>query len=184
MTKRRPPVSGGGPAPTAEHEAGDRPDHEDVGAEEAQQPAQVGEMEAGVAGQADDPGSEASGVYYVIPYEYSSADQYRKYVDAYVIPQVKGWMKEGVLNRYSLYLNRYPVGDPWDSLFIYEYRDRESFGKREETIAKVRNDLKNDSVWKHWSDIKATIRSESENTIMEEVTPRPSAPHPEPKGSH
>jgi hypothetical protein len=93
-------------------------------------------------------------------------------------------MKEGVLNRYSLYLNRYPVGDHWDSLFIYEYRDRESFGKREETIAKVRDGLKNDPVWKHWSDIKATIRSESENTIMEEVTPLPSAPHPEPKESH
>ena len=93
-------------------------------------------------------------------------------------------MKEGVLSHYSLYLNRYPVGPPWDSLFIYEYRDRESFGKREETIAKVRNGLKNDPVWKHWSDIKATIRTESENTIMEEVVAPPSgAAHPAPKGS-
>ena len=131
----------------------------------------------------DQPGN-AKPVFYVIPYSYSSLDQYKAYIDAYLIPQVRGWMKEGVLNRYSLYLNRYPVGDPWDSLFIYEYRDRESFGKREETIAKVRDGLKNDPVWKHWSDIKATIRSESENTIMEEVTQRPSAPHPEPKGSH
>jgi hypothetical protein len=131
----------------------------------------------------DQPGSTKP-VFYVIPYSYNSLDQYKAYIDAYLIPQVRGWMKEGVLNRYSLYLNRYPVGDPWDSLFIYEYRDRESFGKREETIAKVRNSLKNDPAWKHWSDIKATIRSESENTIMEEVTPRPFAPHPEPKGSH
>jgi hypothetical protein len=120
-------------------------------------------------------------VFYVIPYSYNSLDQYKTYIDAYLIPQVRGWIKEGVLNRYSLYLNRYPTGDPWDSLFIYEYRDRESFGKREETIAKVRDGLKNDPVWKHWSDIKATIRSESENTIMEEVT---SVPHPEPKRSH
>jgi hypothetical protein len=131
----------------------------------------------------DQPGS-GKPVFYVIPYSYNSLDQYKAYIDAYLIPQVHGWMKEGVLNRYSLYLNRYPTGDPWDSLFIYEYRDRESFGKREETIAKVRDGLKNDPVWKHWSDIKATIRSESENTIMEEVTPRPSAPRSSPKGSH
>jgi len=134
--------------------------------------------------EGNDPPGGTKPVFYVIPYSYNSLDQYKAYIDAYLIPQVRGWMKEGVLNRYSLYLNRYPVGDPWDSLFIYEYRDRESFGKREETIAKVRDSLKNDPVWKHWSDIKATIRSESENTIMEEVTPRPSAPHPEPKGSH
>ena len=131
----------------------------------------------------DQPGS-AKPVFYVIPYSYNSLDQYKAYIDAYLIPQVRGWIKEGVLNRYSLYLNRYPVGDPWDSLFIYEYRDRESLGKREETIAKVRDGLKNDPVWKHWSDIKATIRSVSENTIMEEVTPRPSAPRSEPTGSH
>jgi hypothetical protein len=123
-------------------------------------------------------------VFYVIPYSYNSLDQYKAYIDAYLIPQVQGWIKEGVLNRYSLYLNRYPVGDPWDSLFIYEYRDRDSFGKREETIAKVRNSLKDDPVWKHWSDIKATIRSESEDTIMEEITPRPPAAHHVPKGLH
>jgi hypothetical protein len=130
----------------------------------------------------DQPGS-GKAVFYVIPYSYNSLDQYKAYIDAYLIPQVRGWMKEGVLNGYSLYLNRYPTGDPWDSLFIYEYRDRESFGKREETIAKVRDGLKNDPVWKHWSDIKTTIRSESENTIMEEVTQRPSTPHAESKGS-
>jgi hypothetical protein len=134
----------------------------------------------GASGQ---PGS-GNAVFYVIPYSYSSLDQYKAYIDAYLIPQVRGWMKEGVLNRYSLYLNRYPVGDPWDSLFIYEYRDRESFGRREETIAKVRSGLKNDPVWKRWSDIKATLRSESENTIMEEVTPRASgASHAAPKGA-
>ena len=133
-------------------------------------------------GASDQPGS-GKRVFYIIPYSYTSLDQYKAYIDGYLIPQVTGWMKEGVLSHYSLYLNRYPVGDPWDSLFIYEYRDLESFGKREETIAKVRNGLKNDPVWKHWSDIKATIRTESENTIMEEVVaPPPSATHPVPTG--
>ena len=125
------------------------------------------------AGQADDPGSEANGVYYVIPYEYSSADQYRKYVDAYVIPQVKGWMKEGVLAGYQIFMNRYQVGRPWDSLFVYHYRDLESFGRRDETVAKVRLTLVNDPEWKRLSDIKQTLRTESENTIAEALQPPP-----------
>jgi len=44
-----------------------------------------------LARQADDPGSPGDSVFYVIPYEYSSADQYRKYVDAYV-NSAGGWL--------------------------------------------------------------------------------------------
>jgi hypothetical protein len=110
-------------------------------------------------------------VVYVIPYVYNALDQYKAYVDGYVIPQVKGWMGEGVLTRYAIYLNRYSVGDPWDALFVYEYRDLDSFGKREETVAKVRKSLVDDPAWKHWSDIKATVRSETENTITEILSP-------------
>jgi len=120
---------------------------------------------------AKDPGVAKDGVYYVIPYEYNAGDQYRKYVDGYVIPQVKGWLKEGVLSSYRIYMNRYPVGPTWDSLFIYQYRDLDGFGKREETVAKVRQTLKDDPVWKQWSDIKATIRSETVNTITELLEP-------------
>ena len=110
-------------------------------------------------------------VVYVIPYIYNALDQYKPYVDGYVIPQVKGWMAEGVLSRYSIYLNRYSVGDPWDALFVYEYRDLENFGRREETVAKVRGRLRTDPAWKMWSDIKATLRSETENTITEILVP-------------
>jgi hypothetical protein len=118
-------------------------------------------------GSADDPGPEGKRVFYVIPYSYNALDQYKPYVDGYVIPQVQGWIKEGVLSRYAIYLNRYGTGDPWDALFVYEYRDLESFGRREETVAKVREPLRANPTWKHLSDIKATIRSESENTIAE-----------------
>jgi len=114
-------------------------------------------------------------VFYVIPYNYNSLDQYKSYVDAYVIPQVKGWMREGVLSNYSLYLNRYNVGPPWDALFIYEYRDLKAFGEREQTIAKVRDTLRSDPKWQHWSDIKGTVRTEDENTILEEIAPVHSA---------
>jgi hypothetical protein len=122
-------------------------------------------------GAARDPLPPAQRVVYVIPYSYGSLDQYKAYVDGYVIPQVKGWLAAGVISRYAIYLNRYSVGDPWDALFVYEYRDLDSFGKREETVAKVRDTLKSDPTWKHLSDIKATIRSESENTITEILSP-------------
>jgi hypothetical protein len=122
-------------------------------------------------GQADDPGPEEDGVYYVIPYEYASADQYRKYVDGYVIPQVTGWMREGVLAGYRIFMNRYQVGRPWDSLFVYRYRNLESFGRRDEIVAKVRRTLVDNPEWKQLSDIKQTIRTESENTIAEALQP-------------
>ncbi len=119
--------------------------------------------------EAADPGPEAKRVIYAIPYTYNVLSTYKDYVEGYVVPQVKGWMAEGVLSRYRFYLNRFPVGDPdpWDALFIYDYRDIDSFGRREEVLQKVRQTLKSDPVWTHWSDIKATIRTESENTIAD-----------------
>jgi hypothetical protein len=120
-------------------------------------------------GGIDEAATERDSIYYVIPYEYSSAGDYEKYVDAYVVPQVKGWMREGVLSSYRLYMNRFPTGRPWDSLFIYQYRDLEAFGHRDEIVSKVRGTLVGDPVWKHYSDIKQTLRTESENTIAEDL---------------
>jgi hypothetical protein len=81
-------------------------------------------------------------------------------------------MREGVLGSYRIYMNRYPVGRPWDSLFVFRYRNLEAFGRREEIIAKVRKTLVDQPVWKQFSDIKQTIRTESENTIAEALQPR------------
>jgi hypothetical protein len=123
------------------------------------------------SGVSNDPGSERDGVYYVIPYEYTAADSYRKYVEGYVIPQVKGWMREGVLSGYRIFMNRFPVGPAWDALFVYQYRNLEAFGRREEVLQKVRQTLVSDPVWKEFSDIKQTLRSESENTLSEMLLP-------------
>ncbi len=122
-------------------------------------------------GATDEAATERDSIYYVIPYEYSNAGQYEKYVDAYVVPQVQGWMREGVLSSYRLFLNRFGTGRPWDALFIYQYRNLEAFGRRDEIVAKVRDTLKDDPVWKHYSDIKQTLRTESENTIAEDPGP-------------
>jgi hypothetical protein len=120
-------------------------------------------------GATDDAATERDSIYYVIPYEYSSAGEYEKYVDTYVIPQVKGWMREGVLSSYRLFLNRFGTGRPWDSLFVYQYRDLEAFGRRDEIVSKVRKTLVDDPAWKHYSDIKQSLRTESENTIAEDL---------------
>ena len=62
----------------------------------------------------------------------------------------------------------------WDSLFVYQYRDLEAFGRRDEIVAKVRDTLAGDPVWKQYSDIKQTLRTESENTIAEDLGARQS----------
>jgi hypothetical protein len=126
-------------------------------------------------GDASDPGPAAAHIFYVIPYTYlSSLGQYKAYVDGYVIPQLQGWLKAGVLSRYRIYLNRYPVGDPepWDALFVYEYRSLEDFGRRDEAIAAVRQTLRADADWAKLSASKAGLRTESENTIAESLPGR------------
>ncbi|MGH8301904.1 MAG: hypothetical protein ACRET5_10610 [Steroidobacteraceae bacterium] len=114
-------------------------------------------------------------VFYVIPYTYlGSVVQYKSYVDGYVIPQLEGWLGAGVLSRYRIYLNRYPVGDPdpWDALFVYEYRSLEAFGRRDETLAAVRRTLRDDPAWLKLSESKSNLRTEAENTIAEPLAGR------------
>ena len=120
-------------------------------------------------GGEDTANADTGGIFYVIPYEYRAEGEYRKYMDGYVLPQVKGWMSTGVLTGYRIFMNRYPVGKPWDCLFILRYRDLDAFGKREATIARVRDGLQSDPQWKAWADNKGGIRTESENIIAEAV---------------
>lgn len=119
---------------------------------------------------ASDEDSADGHIFYVIPYTYlSSLAQYEAYVSGYVIPQLEGWIKAGALSRYRIYLNRYPVGDPepWDALFVYEYRSLEAFGRRDETLAAVRRTLRADPAWEKLSETKSSLRTEAENTIAE-----------------
>jgi hypothetical protein len=127
---------------------------------------------ADLAWAGGNPGNNKDSIYYVIPYDYANAAEYRKYMAAYVLPQVEGWLKDGALTSYRFYMNRSPVGKPWDSLFVYQYRDLESFGRRDEVVAKVREGLKNDPVWQKLNETKSSIRTESENTVAQAVQPR------------
>jgi hypothetical protein len=109
-------------------------------------------------------------VYFIIPYDYLvSTDEYIKYLDGYVIPQVNGWIAEDVLAGYTIGIGRYATSRPWSSLFVLEYRDAEAFGKREATVAKVRERLKTDPAWKALSENKQKVRIEKQTIIAEEL---------------
>ncbi len=112
-------------------------------------------------------------VYFVIPYTYlvGRAD-YKTYVEAYVLPQTRGWVKAGVVTSYKIFLNQNETGDPWDALFILEYRDLGALALRRETIAKVRAVLSQDPGWKKIADNKQEVRKEGEIIIADPVVMR------------
>ena len=112
-------------------------------------------------------------MFFIIPYDFETpADEYVKYLDGYVIPQVTGWIKRNVLAAYTIYLSRYSTSRPFSSLFVLEYRDSDAFGLREATITKVRATLQNIPAWKALSDAKHTIRVEKQTVIAEELVLR------------
>ena len=111
-------------------------------------------------------------VYMVIPYTYSMpAADYLKYFDDYVRPQVQGWMHAGVLAAYNLFLQRYTASRPWDSFLVLEYKDDAALGMREKVVAKVRQELQSNSVWKALADSKHDIRVEKQAVIADELLP-------------
>jgi len=108
--------------------------------------------------------------YFIIPYDYLiPTDDYVTYLDAYAIPQVNGWIGENILAGYTIYLARYPTSRPWSSLFVLEYRDADAFGKREATIAKIRERLKSNPTWLAASESKHKVRIEKQTIIAEEL---------------
>ena len=110
-------------------------------------------------------------VYLVIPYTISvSAGDYLQFVDDYAVPQFDGWIAEGVLAKYEIYLHRYGAARPWDSLLIQEYKDDESLGQREKVAAKVRRQLLSYPKWKALEGNEQNIRVEKEAVIADELT--------------
>lgn len=100
-----------------------------------------------------------SSVFLIIPYDYLvSTNEYLKYAAGYIVPQFDGWIQEGIVTRYDIYLGRYAVDRHWSSLLVLEYKNDEALGLRERTIAKVRARLRENPEWKAISDNKDKIR--------------------------
>jgi hypothetical protein len=114
----------------------------------------------------------ANSVFFIIPYDYTVPQPaYLEYVDGYVVPQMKGWMAEGVLTSYRLYLSRYPNLRPWGSMLVLEYKNEDAFGLREKTTSKVRARLNDDPAWKALSENKRQVRVEKLAVIADEILP-------------
>jgi hypothetical protein len=113
------------------------------------------------------------GVYLVIPYEYLvPAGEYVEYLGSYVVPQMDGWMEEGVLAHYGVFMARYPAGRPWQSMLILEYKDDAALGARDATTAKVRARLKENPKWKAISDSKKNVRNEKSPVLADPLADR------------
>ncbi len=109
-------------------------------------------------------------VFLVIPYEYSvSEGEYLKYLDGYTIPQLEGWIGEGILSSYEIYLGRYPAGRPWSAMLVLEYKSDAGLAQREAVVAKVRARLAANPEWKAISDDKKNIRTEKELVVADPV---------------
>ena len=113
-------------------------------------------------------------VFFLIPYDYypHTIEEYIKYSNGYVLPQIKGWVSKGVIANYGIYVARYPTSRPWKVLFVLEYKDAESFGAREHTMAEVRAALKSNPDWKALSDTKLNMRVEKETVVADELLPQ------------
>lgn len=113
-------------------------------------------------------------VFFLIPYDYypHTIDEYIKYANGYVIPQIKGWLDKKNIANYGIYVNRYPTSRAWKVLFVLEYMDSDAFGARERTMAEVRAALKSNPEWKALSDSKLNMRLEKETVVADELLPR------------
>jgi len=110
-------------------------------------------------------------VYLIVPYtiDPNSPDDYVKYAQGYVVPQLQGWMKEGVLSQWDLLVSRYAAARPWQAVLVLKYRDQTAFGERDRVMAKVREDLAQNAEWKAISEGKHKMRTELRAVIAEEL---------------
>ena len=114
------------------------------------------------------PAEAQSPVFLVIPYDYSvSENDYLKYLDGYTVPQLEGWIGEGVLSRYRIYLARYAAGRPWMAMLVLEYKDDAALAQRETVVAKVRAKLAANPEWKAISDEKKNVRTEKAPVVAD-----------------
>jgi hypothetical protein len=114
-------------------------------------------------------------VYMIIPYQtLVSADEYTKFVNSYVEPQLKHWVKSGIMHTYAIHLDQNPTNAPWDSLLVFEYDGLRGIALRDVVKQNVRdNDLKDDPGYKHYSAIKRDIRKELQPATFDPILPKP-----------
>jgi hypothetical protein len=124
-------------------------------------------FEGAAAPKAGDP----EPVWLVVPYDYLvSVDEYLNYVKGYLVPQTDGWIQEGALENYHVYLPRYPAGRVWSAQVAYAYRGEEGLARRDAVVKAVRARLAaTNPEWKTWSENKQKIRNEKQPVVADEI---------------
>jgi hypothetical protein len=115
----------------------------------------------------------AKSVYMIIPYQtLVPADEYADFVNQYVEPQLKNWVKSGIMHSYAIHIEQNPTNTPWDSLLVFEYDGLRGVALRDVVKQGVRDtNLKDDPGYKHFSAIKRTIRKELQPTTFDPILP-------------
>jgi hypothetical protein len=111
------------------------------------------------AGQVRDP-AKAAYVLGLYDIEVPPA-AYATYARGYVEPQLQGWLAEGALSAYAMYLSQpyqSPALAPWTFLLVLEYTDMLALADNDAIKEKVRLRLEKDPRWKAFSDNKASMR--------------------------
>jgi hypothetical protein len=116
----------------------------------------------------------AKSVFMIIPYRtLVPVSQYEAYTETYVIPQLKGWVKSGLMPSYEVHQNINPTNAPWDILMVFEYDGFRGVALRDTIKNEVRKNLLNDPGYKKYSPIKLTFRKEDEPTTYMVILPKP-----------
>ena len=113
-------------------------------------------------------------MFMIIPYiTLVSVDKYDDFVNKYVIPQLKSWVKSGIMPSYQIHMNQNPTNAPWHSLLLFEYDGLRGIALRDMVKQSVRDkDLKDDPGYNQYSPIKQTIRKELEPTTFVAILPK------------
>ncbi|MDB6167451.1 MAG: hypothetical protein JWM88_315 [Verrucomicrobia bacterium] len=112
-------------------------------------------------------------VFMIIPYQtLVPVAKYNDFVESYVIPQLKGWVKSGLMPSYQIHMDQNPTNSPWDSLLVFEYNGIKGISLRDTLKNDVRKLLKDDAGYRKYSPIKLTIRKEDQPTTYVAILPK------------
>lgn len=122
-------------------------------------------------GGAQPKAGEPAPVWLVVPYDYLvSVDEYLNYVKGYLVPQTEGWIQEGALQSYRVYLPRYPAGRVWSAQLVLAYRGDEGLARRDAVVKTVRGRLAaSNADWKAWAENKQKLRTEKLPVVADEI---------------
>jgi hypothetical protein len=85
---------------------------------------------------------------------------------------VKGWRDSGVLLSYGLYTNQNPPSAPWHTVYVYEYAGMKGIALRDVVKNSTRAAIKDQPGYKHYTEIKQTIRMEQEPATYVAILPK------------